>query len=67
MSPRYLQIVIDGGWYNGCNENEANACIDEFGRPKPNPDMYPSSQGGQGFAPLVRRLKSIDERLNLGV
>lgn len=47
-------IVIDGGWYT---DADGNAIIDEFGRPAPDPERFPSSRGGLGFGPLVQRLR----------
>jgi hypothetical protein len=41
----YDTIVIDGGWSAGY--------VDEYGRPTPNPEQWPSAAGGVGFKALA--------------
>lgn len=45
LSHGYDTIVIDGGW--------SADLIDAYGRPIPNPELWPSAAGGGGFAPLA--------------
>lgn len=55
----YDTIVIDGGW-SGPHLN-----IDEYGRPIPNPDAWPSSRGGKGFAPLATWAHSLGLKIGI--
>lgn len=48
----YSLATIDGGWYSPTD-------LDAFGRPIPNPTLFPSSAGGQGFAPLASKVHAL--------
>ena len=49
----YDYFVLDGGWFEDGN---GSTCTDDYGRPTPCTDQYPSAAGGDGLAPFVRKL-----------
>ncbi|WP_026930216.1 glycoside hydrolase family 27 protein [Glycomyces tenuis] len=51
-------VVVDIQWYDpaargGGYNSGAKLCLDEYGRPQPAPNRFPSSAGGAGFKPLA--------------
>jgi alpha-galactosidase len=49
----------------GWSKKDGEILVDEYGRPKPNEEMYPSSKGGAGMRPLAEALAKKGLRLGL--
>ena len=49
-------FVLDGGWFDDGN---GSTCTDEYGRPVPCANQYPSSAGGKGLAPFVDKVHAM--------
>lgn len=65
-------IVVDIQWHEptaragGYNEN-APVILDDWGRPMPAPNRFPSAADGAGFAPLARRVHDLGLRFGLHI
>ncbi|MCU1528929.1 MAG: putative alpha-galactosidase, partial [Frondihabitans sp.] len=63
-------IVVDAQWFepnaraHGYNE-DADVLLDEYGRPQPVPNRFPSAAGGKGFAPLVAQVHDLGLKFGL--
>ena len=63
-------IVVDIDWSDptarshGYNES-APLCMDEHGRLVPDPERFPSSGGGRGFAPLAAEIHALGLRFGI--
>ena len=57
----YDVLFLDEGW----SKKDGIIIVDEFGRPTPNTDLYPSARGGLGFAPLTKALSERGVQLGL--
>ena len=77
MSEHLLQlgwdtIVVDAQWFEpnaragGYNEN-ADLVLDEFGRPQPTLNRFPSAAGGKGFKPLVDAVHDLGLKFGIHV
>jgi alpha-galactosidase len=65
-------VVIDIQWYEpaaraGGYNPDAVLCLDEYGRPQPAVNRFPSAAGGAGFAPLAARIHALGLRFRLHV
>lgn len=53
----YNYFTVDGGWFDAATAdlptNSSIPTVDEFGRPKPKPDLYPQLQHGKGWKPVA--------------
>eukprot|EP01052_Picozoa_sp_SAG31_P053782 SAG31_NODE_13962_length_834_cov_1.598639_2_plen_133_part_01 len=53
----YNYFTVDGGWFDAATAdlptNSSVPTVDEFGRPKPKPDLYPQLQHGKGWKPVA--------------
>lgn len=58
-------LTLDEGWSQ--THDRKNILIDQYGRPVPNPDLYPSSQGGAGMKPIADRLHAMGLKLGLWI
>ena len=54
---------MEQGW----SKKDGQILTDEYGRPKPNKELYPSSAGGAGMRPLVDALAAKGLRLGLWI
>jgi alpha-galactosidase len=65
-------VVVDIQWYEptaragGYNEN-APVELDDFGRPLPATNRFPSAEGGVGFAPLAARVHALGLKFGLHI
>ncbi len=65
-------VVVDIQWYEpGATSHEyrpfADICIDEFGRPIPAVNRFPSAEGGKGFAPLAEYVHSLGLKFGIHI
>ena len=65
-------VVVDIQWYEptaraGGYNADAPLCLDEYGRPQPAPNRFPSAAGGLGFAPLAARIHELGLRFGVHV
>lgn len=65
-------IVVDIQWYQPTapsHEYEpfAELTMDEYGRLQPAPNRFPSSAGGQGFAPLAAYIHSLGLKFGIHI
>lgn len=65
-------VVVDIQWYEptarvGGYNADAPLCLDEFGRPVPAPNRFPSARDGRGFAPLAERIHELGLRFGVHV
>jgi len=57
----FTLLTLDEGW----SERDGQILTDAYGRPTPNPAMYPSSAGGVGLSHLVAQLRARGLQLGL--
>ena len=65
-------IVVDIQWYEpGATSHEyrpfADLCMDEYGRLLPAQNRFPSSEGGEGFAPLAEYIHSLGLKFGIHI
>ena len=65
-------VVVDIQWYqptaiNHDYEPFAELAMDEYGRLQPAPNRFPSSAGGQGFAPLAAYVHSLGLKFGIHI
>jgi len=65
-------VVVDIQWHEptargGGYNPDAPLHLDEFGRPQPAPNRFPSAVGGAGFAPLAEQVHALGLRFGLHI
>ena len=65
-------VVVDIQWYEpGATSHEyrpfADLCMDEYGRLIPAQNRFPSSEGGEGFAPLAEYIHSLGLKFGIHI
>ncbi|WOL14378.1 hypothetical protein Cni_G23158 [Canna indica] len=68
----YEYVVVDFLWYrknvDGASEDSYGFdYIDQWGRPFPDPDRWPSSRGGKGFAEVARKVHEMGLKFGIHV
>lgn len=65
-------IVVDTQWYEptaraGGYNDDAPVLLDQWGRPMPAPNRFPSAVDGAGFAPLAHRVHELGLKFGLHI
>ncbi|XWS63741.1 hypothetical protein CRYUN_Cryun06bG0127700 [Craigia yunnanensis] len=68
----YQYVVVDYLWYRrkveGANTDSLGFdLIDEWGRPIPDPERWPSSKGGKGFSEVAKKVHSMGLKFGIHV
>ncbi|KAL6139254.1 hypothetical protein ACLB2K_064531 [Fragaria x ananassa] len=68
----YEYVVVDHLWYRrnvtgASADNLGFDVIDEWGRPMPDPDRWPSSKGGKGFTEVADRIHKMGLKFGINV
>nr|XP_011466314.1 PREDICTED: alpha-galactosidase-like [Fragaria vesca subsp. vesca] len=68
----YEYVVVDHLWYRrnvtgASADNLGFDVIDEWGRPMPDPDRWPSSKGGKGFTEMADRIHKMGLKFGINV
>ena len=65
-------VIVDIQWYEPTADSHfyhpfADICIDEYSRPMPAENRFPSSRGGKGFAPLAEYVHSLGLKFGIHI
>eukprot|EP00899_Mesostigma_viride_P023396 jgi/Mesvir1/4240/Mv22210-RA.1 len=73
----YRYVVVDFLWFRNLTDGRGQGCgwdvteapdyIDEYGRPIPDPERWPSSVNGQGFRPIADKVHAMGMLFGLHV
>ena len=69
MSLQY--VIVDFLWYRkleaSASPTEGSDLFDQYGRPQPDVDRWPSSKGGQGFKYVADRVHNMGLKFGIHV